>query len=131
MLTVQVDQALAPFGQSRDGRHTPVHVGPGTAVRRYDPGHDDLPVLPVRPRSVPRRAFRRALVPGTAYPTLETDEPGLHDGLDGPRAHQHGVGPAAGEQLDGFYHQCFARPRLAGERRHPGTEHEAEVVDHP
>lgn len=123
VLAVQVYEGLPLCGQGRDRRHAAVHVGPGPAVHRHHPGHNDLPLAP---RLVPPIALRKALLH-----RRQAYEPGIHDGLGRPGAYQRGVGPATGEQFDGFYHQGLARPGFPSQRRHPRPEHEAEVVDHP
>ncbi len=58
-------------------------------------------------------------------------EAALDDGLGGAVADHPGIGPAAHQQLDGLDDQRLARAGLAGDRGHPGLQHQRQLADDP
>src|SRR4051812_20503944 len=102
---MQVDEVGTTCCQLAGSRHASVDVGARPPAGRDDPRQHHLLVA--------------------------DDEPPFHPSFLGALTHEHTVGPAADQQLDGLDEQRLAGTRLARERRHARREDKAQVVDHP
>jgi hypothetical protein len=113
VLTVQVDEQRPELGQLGGGRQPAVDVGPAAARARDRPRHDHF-------------VGRVSRLVGARAP----HETPLDPRLVRPGPHQHRVGPAADQQLDGVDHHRLARAGLARHHGHPPAEQQAQLGDH-
>jgi len=103
VLAVEVDELARLLAQDGGGGHPPVDVGTRAAVGGDDAGEDDL---------------------------LDADlEAALDHRLRAPGTDHGRVGPSAEQQVDGPDEQGLAGAGLPRQGRHPGPEHQADVVD--
>ena len=106
VLPVQIDELGAPVGERGDGRHPSVHIRAAAPLGRHGAGEDHLL-------------------------TAGGDEPALDPRLARAGAHQHAVGPAADEELDGLDDEGLARARLTGQGGQARPQDERQLLDHP
>jgi hypothetical protein len=111
VLAVQVHQGGAEHGQLARGRQPAVDVGPAAAGAGDGARQHDLAGL---------TAVGRILRP---------QEAALDPRLLGAGAHEHRVGPAAHQQLDGVHDHGLTRTRLACDGGHARADHEAQLGD--
>jgi hypothetical protein len=110
VLAVEVHEPIADLPKGRGGRHPAIYVRPRTTVSGHHTAQDHLPV--------------------TLGPPWNEEAP-LDDGLGGTGSHEHGVGAAPEQQLDGLHDKSLAGAGLPSQGRHAGPEHEGQVLDHP
>jgi hypothetical protein len=105
VLAVQIDQTAPPLCERRHRRHPAVDVCPAASAGWHRPGEDDLD---------PVRRLEATLDPRLAC----------------AGAHEHRVGAASDEEFDRLDDEGLPRPGLAGERGHPRSEDDRQIVDH-
>ena len=124
VLAVEIDQLCARRCELAGRRQPPVDVGPtpprsGDGPRQYD--------------LVSRLAGGVAAVVAAARAPCATgpDESALDPCSVGSGPDQHRVGASADQELDGVDDEGLAGAGLAGERRHPRAEEQAQLGDDP
>jgi hypothetical protein len=120
VLAVEVDELGADRRELAGRCQPPVDVGAAPARAGNGAREDDL-VAGVG------AAVARAIARGIGRP----HESALDPRLVGARPHQHRVGASPHQQLDGVDDKRLAGAGLAGERRHPWAEHEAQLGNDP
>jgi hypothetical protein len=105
VLAVEVDQSAPRVGQRPDGGQAAVDVGPAAAAGGHHPAEHDLVVAHL--------------------------EPALDHGFVSGGPHEHGIGPAPHQEVDGLDQEGLACAGLTREGGHPRPEHQLEPVDHP
>ena len=103
VLSVQIHEAGAAFGELTDGREPTIDVRATARVARHDAGEHDL------------------------LTGLRIDEAALDARFGRAVAHERRVGASTDEQLQRLDQQCLARAGLAGDRGEPGAQHEIEI----